>query len=325
MLGKIITGKSFAGCLEYCLNDKRQQPGEEQVMKDRAEVILYNQCGGNQKELISQFNEVRQLNKKVSKPVMHFTLSLSPGEQLTKDKWMDICQDCAKDLGFDKNQYVAILHKDTDHQHVHIVANRVGYDGRAVSDSRNYQKMATFCRKMEQKHNLKQVQSPRQFMSPRDRLQPRQNQRLDKLRADIQQTLLQVKTYEAFEQKMKSLGYQVLKGRGIAFIDDKKVKMKGSEVGFSLMKIEKILALKQQQELLPRQQHAGSDKPHSNPSRPPAGNNQLAGLEQSSEKELAKDAADLLEILLKPEYTDNTTPEWLKQRKKKKKQLRPRF
>lgn len=39
---------------------------------------------------------------------------------------------------------------------------------------------------------------------------------------------------------MKALGYETLKIRGIAFIDEKKVKIKGSEVGFSLMKIEKI-------------------------------------------------------------------------------------
>jgi hypothetical protein len=35
-----------------------------------------------------------------------------------------------------------------------------------------------------------------------------------------------------------------LKGRGIAFIDAQKVKTKGSEVGYSLQTIERILALK---------------------------------------------------------------------------------
>jgi sulfur transfer complex TusBCD TusB component (DsrH family) len=56
---------------------------------------------------------------------------------------------------------------------------------------------------------------------------------------------------------MEDLGYQVLKGRGISFIDDKKVKIKGSEVGFSLMKIEKILALKQ--DLVARQINVSAD------------------------------------------------------------------
>ncbi len=69
MIGKITIGKSFRGCLLYCLNDKRQELQQESIMKERAEVILYNQCCGNQKELVEQFNEVRNLNPKLSKPV----------------------------------------------------------------------------------------------------------------------------------------------------------------------------------------------------------------------------------------------------------------
>ena len=245
MIGKITIGKSFKGCLLYCLNDKLQDQKKEQVMKDRAEILLFNQCYGNQKELIQQFNEVRQLNSKLLKPVLHIILSLAPGEQLSKDKLMQLCQDCAKDMGFENNQYVAIHHKDTNHQHLHIVANRIGFDKRTVSDSNNFQKMASYCRRMELKFNLSQVLSPRKFLPKDQRQIPRHDERKEKLKNNIQTALNQVKNYQQFEQVMKVLGYQVLKARGIAFIDDKKVKIKGSEVGFSLMKIEKILGLKQ--------------------------------------------------------------------------------
>jgi len=40
---------------------------------------------------------------------------------------------------------------------------------------------------------------------------------------------------------MQSKGYKVIKGRGISFIDDKKVNIKGSEVGYSLQKIQQDL------------------------------------------------------------------------------------
>ncbi len=86
MIGKVIIGTSFKGCLMYCLNDKFQKPELETVMKDRAEVLLFNKCFGDQKELVQLFNEVRWLNPKLSKPVMHITLSLAPGENLSKDK-----------------------------------------------------------------------------------------------------------------------------------------------------------------------------------------------------------------------------------------------
>lgn len=42
---------------------------------------------------------------------------------------------------------------------------------------------------------------------------------------------------------MKGKSYQVIKGRGISFIDSKGVYLKGSELGYSLAKIENILQL----------------------------------------------------------------------------------
>ncbi len=70
---------------------------------------------------------------------------------------MEMSQACAKDMGFENNQYVAILHRDTNHQHIHIVANRIGYDKRTVSDSNSYKKIADYCRKMELRYGLKRV------------------------------------------------------------------------------------------------------------------------------------------------------------------------
>lgn len=40
MIGKITIRKSFKGCLLYCLNDKLQNRNQNDVMKDRAEVLL---------------------------------------------------------------------------------------------------------------------------------------------------------------------------------------------------------------------------------------------------------------------------------------------
>ena len=202
---------------------------------------MFNQCYGNQKELIQQFNEVRQLNPKLSKPVMHITLSLAPGENLGRDKLMEMTEQCAVDMGFANNQYVAINHHDTNHQHLHIVANRVGFDKRTVSDSQSYQKIAGYCRKMELKYGLKQVLSPRRYLSQEQRLIPRYDQRKEQIKEHIRQALHESRHYEEFEQKMNEKGYQVMKGRGISFTDEKKVKVKESEVNYSLQTIEKIL------------------------------------------------------------------------------------
>jgi hypothetical protein len=325
MIGKITIGKSFKGCLLYCLNDKLPNQNIGDVMKDRAEVLLFNQCYGNQKELIQQFNEVRQLNSKLSKPVLHITLSLSPGEQLSKDKLMELCRECATDMGFENNQYVAIHHKDTNHQHLHIVANRIGFDKRTVSDSQNFQKIAAYCRRMELKFNLTPVLSPRRFLPKEQRQIPRQDARKEQLKKNIQQALQQVNNYQQFEQKMKALSYEVLKARGISFIDDKKVKIKGSEVGFSLMKIEKILALNKeseskeaikefQQEVLQKQQDKDIQQPFS------ATPKLLFKKQETVPKmEFKKQMAELIDNLIKPEnISEQFIPGLLKKRRVKK-------
>jgi hypothetical protein len=210
----------------------------------RAEVLCYNQVFGDQRELIKQFNEVRKLNEKVSKPVLHITLSLAPGERLSKGKLEEVVRDCSTSLQFSNNQFIAIMHNDTNHQHVHIVANRIGFDGKTVSDSNNYKRMADFCRSMEEKHQLKKVLNPSRYLQKEERHLQRQDNRKQQLKDDIKSCLRVSNTYMEFEQKMRGLKYDVIKGRGIAFRDAKKVYTKGSEVGFSLANIEKTLALK---------------------------------------------------------------------------------
>jgi len=154
-------------------------------------------------------------------------------------------EDCAKQLGFEKNQYIGIHHIDTDHQHIHIVANRVGFDGKTVKDSHNYQKIASYCRKMELKYELKQVLSPRRFLSKELRQIPRYDARKEQLKGDIKECLTASKSYNEFENKMKQKGYELIKARGIAFRDKQKVYTKGSEVGFSLQPLKKYWYLKQ--------------------------------------------------------------------------------
>ena len=58
---------------------------------------------------------------------------------------------------------------------------------------------------------------------------------------------MKANNYRDFEVFMKQKNYQVIKGRGIAFIDSKGVYVKGSELGYSLAKIEKILELSMHQ------------------------------------------------------------------------------
>ncbi|HYJ64443.1 MAG TPA: relaxase/mobilization nuclease domain-containing protein [Parafilimonas sp.] len=322
MIGKITTGKSFRGCLLYCLNDKQKLHKDEVVFKNRAEVLMFKKCFGNQNELIEQFNEVRQLNPKLAKPVLHVTLSFAKDDQLDENKLMTISEACAKDLGFENNQFVSIFHKDTEHPHMHIVANRIGFDKKTVSDSNNYQKTAAFCRKMELNFNLRQVLSPRRYLSKEERLLPRNDERKKALALAIRNAIHNAKDLEQFTRIMQSKGYKVIKGRGISFIDDKKVKIKGSEIGYSLQKIEQDLnflhRLKTDREFF---KQVIDRKPVKNLNE--AVNHAAIKEENISfTKQLKQNISATIDALLKPEQTpEQIEPKLLVKKKERKKRL----
>jgi hypothetical protein len=319
MIGKIITGKSFRGCLLYCLNDKRQAEGQDQVMKERTEIIMFNKCGGDPKELVQQFNEVRLVNPQLSKPVLHITLSLAPGQQLLKGQLMEIAEQCAGEMGFDNNQFVAVQHRDTNHQHLHIVANRIGFDKRTVSDGNNYRKIAGFCRKMETKYKLKQVLNPRPYLSHQERSIPRLDMRKEQLKEDIRLSLLKAKNYREFVGLMQEKKYTVLKGRGIAFIDEKKVKTKGSEVSYSWQTIERILENKNMlfyRNLPGKNQGINTDNYF-----PDNRHDRSKQQDPSTHGKCTKPAAEITGQLLKPEQIPGHIPhELLKKKRKRKRQ-----
>ncbi|TRW25970.1 relaxase [Flavobacterium zepuense] len=338
MIGHVSIGSSFYHCISYCLEDKKELSEQEKIElglhdhlqhRERAEVLEYNKCFGNKHELTEQFNDVRKLSRRVEKPMLHLSLRLAPGETLTKEQLTEVGRACAKEFGIADNQYICVLHKDTKEQHIHIAANRVGFNGKVASDSNSYKRMAELCRSLEKKYGLQEVLSPRAFLSPKDRLLPRHDSRKDKLKSDIQQTLKQVNSYAAFERQMKELGYKVLKSRGISFIDDRKVKIKGSEVGFSLAKIEKVLSLKQQLAV----KKASESKKRDNDSRPSftsfnsqqQNNNQQSYAKENTAEAIASQISGLIGQLLNPEYvSDYIDPELLKQGKKKNKKPRIR-
>lgn len=314
MIGKIIIGKSFRGCISYCLENKKQSEQKEQVIQQRAEVLCYNLCYGDKLDLIRQFNEVRNLNPKLGKSVMHVTLSLAPGEQLGREKLAGLVEDCARELGFEKNQFIAIAHNDTHHQHLHIVINRVGFDGKTVKDNNNYQKMAAYCRKMELKHELQQVLSPRRFLSKEQRNISRIDQRKIKLRRDIRDCLNVSKSYQEFEQKMKQRNFQVQKARGIAFIDPQKVRIKGSEVGYSLSQIQKIVSLQSElkKNILRKEQPGETGGSQILPSK-------SLNQQQHFEKHKSLRPSVAADLLLKPSaQQENIQPALIKKKRKKK-------
>jgi Relaxase/Mobilisation nuclease domain len=242
--------RSFGEPMGYCLQDKRQrqglseeEDGEHRQTANRAEVLYYNQCYGDEQELIRQYREVQKLDYNMVKPAFHLSLNLPPGEKIKKSQFVEIAKDCAKALDFERHQYVVIRHKDTAHPHIHLVVNRIGADGHVMEDSHILPRVHRFCREAEQKYELTRVQSIRRYRVPEERNEPSRYQRIIKLKAEITQTLKQAQDLASFTAEMQERGYKVYKTeRGISFKDEDGVLTKGSGADYPWKKIEATLA-----------------------------------------------------------------------------------
>ncbi len=70
-------------------------------------------------------------NPRVARPVYHFGLSLLPGEHLDREPWDRALDRVIRQLALADHQAFVAAHHDTGQEHVHVVVNRIGHDGRA--------------------------------------------------------------------------------------------------------------------------------------------------------------------------------------------------
>ena len=123
------------------LLDQTFNQGHDPVDK-RPELLAASGVGTqNAAEMIADFNMGRLANPNLSKAVWHTSLSFNPDDASRLDSAVmrAIAEDYLMKMGLSKTQYVIIRHHDqADNQHVHIIANRVGNDGKTIDDGKNF-------------------------------------------------------------------------------------------------------------------------------------------------------------------------------------------
>lgn len=146
MIAKAIKGKGFRGALEYDLS------------KEHGRLIDTNMEGAGPRELAKEFGEIRKLRPNLAKAVLHVSLSAAPGEHLTDAQWIEIGQRYLHGMGLDDNQYLITRHNDTEHEHIHLLVNRIRFDGEVTSDSHDYRRHEVLMRAIERDYALQPVQ-----------------------------------------------------------------------------------------------------------------------------------------------------------------------
>lgn len=144
------TGKSFKNRVDY-------------ILKDDHSFICSNMASdyNNVSDLTDEFKTVSSFRQDIKKPVFHAFLSLPKSEHLTDQQWEEIAKDYLKEMNIDieKHQYICVRHNDTDKEHIHIVANRVGLDGSVWLGQHSAFNTIAACERLEVKHGLTITQS----------------------------------------------------------------------------------------------------------------------------------------------------------------------
>lgn len=144
------TGKSFKNRVDY-------------ILKDDHDFICSNMASdyNNVSDLTDEFKIVSSFRQDIKKPVFHAFLSLPKNEHLTDEQWQEIAKDYLKEMNIniEKHQYICVRHNDTDQDHIHIVANRVGLDGSVWLGQHSAFNTIAACERLEIKHGLTITQS----------------------------------------------------------------------------------------------------------------------------------------------------------------------
>ena len=157
MIGKISKGNGFSGVLGYLL-DPDKQPRIISNCMESAKID----------ELAREFRMVSNLNRRVSKPVRHFSIAFAPEDGAVEDVIKEaIALRVLTGLGYQDCQYIAIDHhrddpghdESHDHDHLHILTNAVNVFGDRVKDSWDMYKIQDILRKVEIEFGLRQIES----------------------------------------------------------------------------------------------------------------------------------------------------------------------
>ena len=94
--------------------------------------------------------------RKLKNPVYHISLDFAHEDaaKLTDALMVEIAREYMRRMGIVNTQYIVSRHTDREHQHLHIVANRVDNDGNAISASNDRVRNVKICKALTREYGL---------------------------------------------------------------------------------------------------------------------------------------------------------------------------
>jgi hypothetical protein len=144
MIAKNKKGKSFGGCVRYVMNEDAEVLAAEGVLADDAASITRD------------FAIQRSGRPEIKQPVGHIAVAFSPKDspRMTNDFMLTLAHEYMVEMGIGNTQYIVVRHNNTDHDHFHIVYNRIDNDLKLISVNNDYRRNVAACKKLKDRHGL---------------------------------------------------------------------------------------------------------------------------------------------------------------------------
>lgn len=194
MISKAKSIKGSSQAIDYILNDKGQA-----IELDRNGLV-----GNDGKEILQELRMVQAENRNCQNNTMSIVLSPDAEQgSLSSDELKKLLHTHLNNLGLKEHQWIATVHNSTKNQHIHIIANRIGFDGKALNDSFISKKAQESAEKMANSIGLKSARE----------IERSKKTETKGLKKEIEKSILECKaksnSFDGFCGLMRSKGYEV--------------------------------------------------------------------------------------------------------------------
>jgi hypothetical protein len=241
MIGMTHSGAGFGGLTRYLLHGEKDNPSPDRVLWTSTRELTLEDP--QQAAILMRATAAQG---RTDKPVQHLSISLPPDEHLSREQWELVIDTTLRDLGLEGHQVLIVAHRDTAHEHIHLMVNRVHPETlRAWNRWQDRPRLMASLRSQELLLGLR----PTPHIDDPDRLPPsvvRQFERtgepplLDYARAVARPLFHEARSWGELHERLADQGlYLERKGQGLVVTDDHRhVKASSVERSASLRALE---------------------------------------------------------------------------------------
>ena len=104
--------------------------------------------------IIHSFEFQAEAKPSVKKPAGHLSLNfaLQDKSRLTDKLMAEIAEEYMRQMGIADTQFILVRHQDREHDHMHLVYNRVSYRKKTINSGNDWKKSTKICRAITEKY-----------------------------------------------------------------------------------------------------------------------------------------------------------------------------